>query len=282
MHLREIAINASTEWSASQMNARRSSMDELSKIDFPVEEKRLQTAEGVLAPAKGILRTDNNNVLGVVGLDYKLVLHKAVVEGIEKYVPTQLDNRRLTVCRGGAIMFSYYSTPQIAEEQIREGDIVSFGLEAFNSYDGSLQVGFMLRARRIKNNANLYIPKSIANISMKHTGLLNIGEIKEAFLKRMPLFMQTARKWKEWTQITPGVEKVKEFLEKVVGERLMKEILFDYEAQSDKSVWGLYNVLSQYATHEIKVRKSNEENKRVTQFNFEKKVFTQFYFVEWE
>ena len=256
-------------------------MEDLSKIEFEVSEKRLQTAEAVLAPAKGILRTDNSTVLGVVGLDYKLIHHKDVVEGIEKNVPTQLQNRRISVCRGGAVMFSYYDTPQIADECIKEGDIVQFGLEAFNSYDGSLQVGFMLRAKRTKNNTYLFIPKSIASIAMKHSSNLNITTIKDAFLKRMPLFMQTAMKWREWTQLMPTEERVKEFLDKVVGERLQKSLLLDYQVQADKSVWGLYNVLAHYCTHSIKQHKNNTENKRVTQFQFEKKVFTQFYFVDW-
>jgi len=256
-------------------------VEDLSRVEFEVQEKRLQTADGVLAPAKGILRADNNTVLGVVGLDYKLIKHKDVVEGIELNVPTQLQNRRLTVCRGGAVMFSYYDTPQIADECIKEGDIVQFGLEAFNSYDGSLQVGFMLRARRTKNNANLFIPKSIASIAMKHSSRLNIGTIKEAFLKRMPLFMQTASKWREWTNIIPSESTIKNFLEKTVGERLQKTLMFDYLSQADKSVWGLYNVLAHYSTHAIKMHKNNAENKRMTQFQFEKKAFTSFYFVDW-
>ena len=256
-------------------------MEDLSKIDFEVQEKRLQTAESVLAPAKGILRVDTQKVLGVVGLDYKLIHHKDVIDGIEKNVPTQLTNRRLTVCREGGVMFSYYDTPQIADECIKDGDIVQFGLEAFNSYDGSLQVGFMLRAKRLKNNASLFIPKSIASIAMKHSSRLNISTIKDAFLKRMPLFMQTASKWKEWTTVLPTEEKVLEFLKTVVGERLQKSLMFDYLASPDKSVWGLYNVLAQYSTHAIKQHKNNTENKRMTQFQFEKKAFTSFYFVDW-
>ncbi len=256
-------------------------MEDLSKIEFEVQEKRLQTAEGVMAPAKGILRTDTQKVLGVVGLDYKLIHHKDVVEGIEKNVPTHLSNRRLTVCREGSVMFSYYDTPQIADECIKDGDIVQFGLEAFNSYDGSLQVGFMLRAKRLKNNASLFIPKSIASIAMKHSSRLNISTIKDAFLKRMPLFMQTANKWKKWTNIIPSEEKVQKFLEDTVGERLQKQLFLDYASQGDKSVWGLYNVLAHYSTHAIKQHKNNTENKRITQFQFEKKAFTSFYFVDW-
>ena len=255
--------------------------EDLSKIDFPVEEKRLQTAEGILAPAKGILRSDTQAVLGVVGLDYKVIRHKEVLENIEKNIPTRLQNRNLTVCRGGGVMFSYYDTPEISDETINNGDIVQFGLEAFNSYDGSLQVGFMLRAKRRSNNTSYFIPKSIASIAMKHSSKLNISNIKDAFLRRMPLFMQTATKWKEWTKIIPTEDKIEAFLEKAVGERLKKELLLNYVSQGDKSVWGLYNVLAHYATHAIKVRQNNTENKRMTQFNFEKKVFADFYFVDW-
>jgi hypothetical protein len=253
----------------------------MTTIDFPVVEKRLQTEEGLKAPAKAILRTDKDKILGVVGLDYKMILHKDVVEGIEKHVPTLLQNRRFVVCREGAIMFALYSTPQISDEVIRDGDIVQFGLEAFNSYNGEMQVGFMLRAKRTKNNTYLFIPKSIATISMKHKGGLNIEEIKGEFLKRMPLFMQTATKWREWTKISPKETDIETFLDKVVGERLKKELVEKYLLQNDKTVWGLYNVLADYATHEIKQHKGNEENKRVTQFNFEKKVFSSFYFMEW-
>jgi len=253
----------------------------MDRISFPVVQKRLQTEDGLKAPVKAIIRTDSNVILGVVGLDYKMVPHKEVVEGIEKYIPTTLENRRFTLCRDGAILFAFYSTPLIGDAEIRDGDVIKFGLEAFNSYNGELAVGFMLRAKRVQNGAFLFIPKSIATISMRHRGGLNLPEIKDEFLKRMPLFMQTAMKWKEWSTITPKQDDIVKFLDKVVGERLQKELLEKYNSQFDKTVWGLYNVLANYATNEIKLHKNNEDNKRVSQFNFEKKVFSAFYFIDW-
>jgi len=62
---------------------------------------------------------------------------------------------------------------------------------------------------------------------------------------------------------------------------LQKQLFLDYASQGDKSVWGLYNVLAHYSTHAIKQHKNNTENKRITQFQFEKKAFTSFYFVDW-
>lgn len=255
----------------------------MEKYDFPVEQREIRTIDGLDIPIKkAIVRTDTNKVLSVMGDDYTLVKHSDVLENIERTIPTELTNRKITLCRNGAILFAKYETPKIEAVEVKKGDIVKFGVEVFNSYDGSLPVGFMFTALRLVCTNGMTIPKSIARLSVRHIGGVNLGNVQEEFTKRLPLYINTSKRWREWSNITPGQEQVDTFLKGALGERLRKQFSKSYQGAEDKTVWGLYNLLTSYNTHNIKIRKSNTENKRLTQFNFEQRVLNGFYNYKWE
>jgi len=250
-------------------------------VNFEVVEKKLKTVDGIDVPHKAIVRADNNMVLGVMGEDYKLVKHSDVLDQIESKIPTTLQNRRINICKSGAIMFAKYETPRIQNVEVKKGDIVKFGIEIFNSYDGSLPVGFMFTALRLVCTNGMTIPKSIARICVRHTAGLELDNIKEAFANRLPLYMGTANKWREWTNITPKADRVQSFFKDRLGKRLSKQFEENYKKAEDKSLWGLYNLFTYHCTHDIKVRAKQEQNKRLAQFNFEKNVINDFYSYKW-
>jgi len=256
-------------------------MNNLKAVDFPVEEKELQTINGLSVPNKAIIRTDTNDVLGVMGEDYKLIHHKDVIKKVEKDIPTELTDRKITLCKNGAVMFAKYETPRIRAVEVRKGDIVKFGIEVFNSYDGTFPVGFMFAAIRLVCTNGMTIPKSIARISVRHTANVELDNISDEFNRRVPLYMKTANRWREWTEIIPTSERVDAFFKKTLGDRLKKFFEEEYQVASDKTLWGLYNIFTYYNTHNIKTRKNNEQNKRITQFGFEKRLLNEFYDFDW-
>ena len=250
------------------------------RIDFPVDEINIKTANEIkIATKKAIVRTDNNVILGVVGNSYKLIPHQQVIDHIEKALPDELMEKHITLCRSGAVMFAKYETRRIKQAEIKKGDIVRFGLEVFNSYDGSMPVGFRFVAMRLACLNGITIPQSIARLSVKHVGSANFSSIQRDFNKRLPLLMRTADKWQSWSRINPTEKKINNFLKKNTGARLRKIFSEDYQASRDKTVWELFNIITQYATHRIRVK--NPENTRLAQLNFDRTITDNFYHYNW-
>lgn len=251
--------------------------------DFPIAEKKLSVVglAGIEVPNKAIVRTDKNMVLGVMGEDYQLVPHKTVIQAFEKDLKAELTKRSVTLCKDGAVMFAKYETPRIKAVEVKKGDVVKFGIEVFNSYDGSLPVGFMFTALQLICLNGATIPRSIARISVKHTANVSLDNIEKAFTERLPLFIKTSEKWNEWAQTTPKKNRVEEFFKASTGDRLCKHFQESYEGLSDKTVWGIYSMVTHYITHEIKVRKNNEQNRRLAQLAYEKNLINDFYNFLW-
>jgi len=253
-----------------------------SRYDFQVIERELKTDDGVIIPNhKAIIREDTGNVLSVMGKDYAVVRHSDVIDQFEKALPSEIQNRKVSLCKGGAVLFAKYETPKIDDIEVKKGDIVKFGIEIFNSYDGSLPVGFVFTALRLVCTNGMVIPKSIARISVRHRGNPELTNIRESFTKRIPLYLKMAQNWREWTQVTPDNNRVIDFFKTSFGKRYEKTFANLYNSSEDKTLWGLYNVLTKYCTHDIKVRKNNTENKRLTQWNFEQKTLNRFYNYNW-
>jgi len=253
-----------------------------STINFPVEEKALRTSDGInVTEAKAIVRTDTNGVLGIVGKDYKLIKHADVLHTLESHIPTELNLSRVELCKNGAILFAHYDTPKLKPIEVKVGDIVSFGVEIFNSYNGMLKVGFMIVANRLKCTNGMIVPESLAVISQKHTGELDAEDIEEKFSQRVPLFLRAANKWSEWSEFTPDAAAIADFFKKHLGKRLMAELTDRFKAEEDQSLWGLFNLLTYYRTHQIKLRETNKENKRLAQMHFDENVIAPFYDFSW-
>lgn len=251
------------------------------RIDFPIDIQKVQTSDGLIINQKAIVRTDTNQVLGVVGNDYEFIRHEEVLQNMEKNLPTELTCRQITMCKDGAVMFAHYETPKIKGVDIKLNDIVSFGLEVFNSYDGSMPMGFQFVAKRLVCLNGMTIPRSIAHIAVRHTSFYNLGKINTEFNRKLPLLQQSVDKWRDWSKLTPKKSRVDSFLKTHVREQLRKRFETEYATGEDKTVWRLFNILTAYNTHEIKVRTENAQNKRLSQLNFEKEVIFPFYAQNW-
>jgi hypothetical protein len=249
-------------------------------IDFPVAEKMLVTTDGTEVPShKVIVRTDTNTPLGVVGKDYALVKHSNVLRAMETKIPTELRLRSLTLCKNGAIMFAKYETPRIQPLEVKVGDLVKFGLEVFNGYDGTMKIGFAFFGERLSCMNGATVPRTISSIMQKHTGEIDHNDIAERFEERMPIFSSTVQKWQEWAQLEPSGDRVAAFFNDHLGKRLGTEMAEQYQTEQDKTVWGIFNMITHYRTHSIRVR--DVQNKRLAQMKFDSLIIDAFYKHSW-
>jgi hypothetical protein len=251
-------------------------------LSFPVEERRLVTVpDGIEVPMKALYRPDIKKVISTVGEDYPLVPHKIVVEKMIKAIPTELKFSRLTLCKDGAVMFARFDAPKIQRTEVAVGDLVSFGLEIFNSHDRSLELGFMFDARVLSCSNGATIPKSIARMGWRHSGREVFDKVKRDYEKRVPLFMQTIKIWKDWSRTKPSTSKVDAFFEAHIKPRNRDLLRSRYEEGKNKTLWGLFNVLTYYNTHEIQTRSGYEQNRRLRQLKFEQDEINPFYNFKW-
>ena len=112
-------------------------------VDFQTELRAIQVCGGRKIPdRKAVVRQDTNEVLGIVGNNYRIVPHQDVI-GIFEKVP-DLTLKRVDSCQRGAIMFAHFDirdgdTPLRADVAV--GDTVNFGLRVFNSFNSIFGVG---------------------------------------------------------------------------------------------------------------------------------------------
>lgn len=253
----------------------------IDRINFPVEKVQLQTTNGIVIPGKvAIQRTDTGDILGISSKGYSLVKHEDVIGSVNEALKDEMELDNITVCRKGAIMFAQYKFKNIIKpETVKKGDIVDFGLEVFNSYDGTMEVGFALTALRLVCTNGMIIPKSIARLAVKHTRRADITGIRDKVLERLPRFREATSVWRRWSSTGITNDIAVKFISDLFGKRNSKVIeeIYKVEREKDQTVWGLFNALTKYNTHHIKMRKNTQENKRIRQWAFENTIVNRFY-----
>lgn len=268
------------------------------EINFPVEFQRLTTENGKVINKKAVVRTDKNIVLGVVGDKYRLIPHSEVLKQIEETLPIGLNTRKVEITDDGAFMFARYESPKIKSVQPRKGDIVSFGIEIFNSYNGKTGVGMRMIARRLICENGMTVPRSISSVSVRHMSNCNIIKAREEFNKKIELFMKYQKIWGMWTKQKTSERKLESFLKKKkVAKKAIKIILSKFETQKDSTIWGAFNAVTWYGTHVLQtsgletdssILSSTKDlgerklkNKAKLQFAWDRTIVESFYSFAW-
>lgn len=234
-------------------------MAKLDNYAFPVQIQKLVTEKGHKTDRLAIVRSDNKAILGIVSNQYHLIKHSEVIDSIEKTLPVALKTKSIHVCNGGALVFARYQSPKIKNAEPRKGDIVSFGIEVFNSYNGRVMAGMRTFATRLVCSNGMTVPRSISSITIKHTHGANIINAREAFDSKIQQFIKYQEIWKKWTtmKLTKGTAKT--YLDKNIKSAKAKIIISSkYEMDGDETVWGLFNSLTWFGTHVLRTRGTDE------------------------
>lgn len=255
----------------------------MNAIDFEVELRNIQVTGGKKIPdRRAVVRKDNGLVLGIVGNSYRPIHHKKVLEAFET-VPF-LKRNQVSICRDGAIMFAQFDicNGKKMQAEVAVGDVVSFGLRAFNSFNLQYGVGFELNANRLVCTNGLVVPKAIARLSMRHFQNVDTNKFEEIIRGKMQEFEPTIEIWKNWMKIKPSESRVEEFFKDInIGKRLGKQ-LWDESINEVKKlgVWGLFNTFTRYVSHDLKIR-GDEANRMLSVRNKERELLHKFYNYNW-
>jgi len=233
--------------------------------------KGIQTEDGVVIPNKrAVVNVDRDNrVLGIVSPRYKIIPNTKLLDSISPVLDDlglNAGTPDIRTTKGGAVTFFKFMTEKITGE-IQKGDIVRFGCEFFNSYDGSMPVGFHIIAERLVCLNGLVVPKSITEIHIRHTGGANTNEIRNRLKEYFPKTQSAINLWKEWVDIKPSENRLQSFLKQSVSKKLQKDFLNRYKSlpNSKQNLWEFYNLITFFISHQLKTRK--EDTKAYRQFS---------------
>lgn len=254
----------------------------LTSLNFPVEERKLNTTVGGLeVPAKAIVRADTNRVLGVVGENYKLIQHGEVVKAVEKFLPVDKMSRSVSVSHEGARIFVTYKLQGIKPVEPKVGDIVSWKVQAFNGHDGGLIAGWRFLLERLACLNGMTTPNAISYIGVRHTSYANIDISISEFKAKYEQVRQATDLWKTWTKIKPKDPTLNRYLNGTFGKLIGTQIRDRYETKEEKTVWGAFNAVTDYTSHRMKLNKKSRTSIESKQFFADKEKVEKFYRVNW-
>jgi len=240
---------------------------------FDVVEEKIKTVSGKeVSGKKAIVRVDTGEVLGVVSDKYKLVRHQEVLSSMEQvFKELAMGEPSISLCKRGAVMFAKFLTPKTWEP--KEGDIVRFGLQVFNSYNGSLPVGVILIALRLKCSNGMTVPETMTRFMIKHYDSLSLGDIRRKSEDVLGKIDVVVKRWGGWSQVKVDEQKVRDFLVSLFGRRSSEDLYRKYlELKEGDTVWDFYQFLSYWSSNLKKTRKGNEESLPLLRWGIENSV----------
>lgn len=258
---------------------------------FPVTLVPLKTPQGITVPSRAVYRYDLKKVIGIVGPDYKIIKHEDVLSQIEENLPIIISTRKIELNKGGAYLFANYESNKIEPVEPRKGDIVKFGIQIFNSYNGHMPVGMRLYALRLACLNGMTVPKSISTLQVRHIAGSNIIEAKEQFLKKIEQFKTQSIVWKQWTQKKAKQAHIDTFLKTYLNKGARDIIENKFKIEQDDSMWGFFNAITWYGTHilqsrGLKVDDKERDVKKIKdlakrQFDYDREIVEKFYKYNW-
>ena len=249
--------------------------DKLQDLMFTVRKEPLQTITGIKTDRFGIVRNDNNAVLGVVSEDYSIVQNADLVEQVlpELNKIGKFDIKRCMIENNGAKVYMECRFMEMGIEMPKgvhslneEKDLVFPMLTLSNSYDSTKKVGFMAGIFRLICANGAIAGTRMFDFSKKHMGIEfdGIGQSAANALNMLNTRILPKYKTMVETIYTNGrFEAVcKNILETVIVNSQLGK--FDEIKHKDsKSTWTLvntyngnewnaYNNVTKYLTHAYK------------------------------
>ena len=208
--------------------------------DFPVETVEL-TASKVgdcnlydvpASMARGIMRTDTNEMLGVHGSKYRAIKHDDVVNSIFDAISSanisKDFNHKIEVFDNGAKMRGTIDFDDLVIAPALN-DHIKFQIIFFNSYDGSWSFGQQAQGLRLWCLNGCTTPDTIAKTMAKHTTNVNVTASASKIEAGVDSFFNSKSKYQQWMQ---------EKLEHETAERFFKATLAKVKTPQTKDKWN--------------------------------------------
>lgn len=243
-------------------------LDQLNDLGafFNVREEALKTDSGLSVPGKKVLINETDNTpISVVSSRYKTVTNLEVFEAFDKALSTALDID--TTGAYADVKFSHNGARTMvdivlpAHEIAIDGDKNQLRITTLNSYDGSWRYMTKAGAVRMACMNGQVLGKFAAGYSSTHTPSLDVETSAEQIVKMLTQFESAKGYWETMLSRKTRVSDVKQVIAHFLNievdasfdkrpqvKRLM-ELVKSYEKVMGKTVYSLYNALSDYVTH---------------------------------
>ena len=242
--------------------------------DFPVESQEVFDKLGQpIAGTQAVVRTDNNQVLGVHGSRYRILSHDDVTNStIDAVKAANLSDDysvNVKVIDGGRklrgeILFNNITV------QPAVGDIVQYRINFFNSYDATWSFSQAADGLRLWCLNGCTTPMGTARSNFKHTQSINVEGSAQKMVNGIDAFMNNEQLWKEWmgTPVSdhmaelffrktlakaPSLQKMQEKINNKQLENLLS-IWANEKANLGSNKWALYNAMTYWSTHTSDLR----------------------------
>jgi len=232
--------------------------------DFPVAIKDLKVVEGGLVRShKATIDEETGEVLGLVTPRFQLIQNRDINQAIEEVKDDLgLSLVGVDICRRRTVtVFDYKLTDKHSVEvggSQEPNDVIRFGIRFINSFDGFFgNARGSAYAERLVCTNGMMVPRQVGRFSLKHLGGFGPAGIREAIRGRIAPLVNVGHTWNDWAKMTPNRTKVGEFITGRLSKKVAEEILKNYDEGKDQSLWGLYNLVTYYITHQAKVRNPN-------------------------
>jgi hypothetical protein len=214
-------------------------------------------------------REDTGAVLGVVGKNYQIVQNSDLLDVVSDTFNKKGYDFELTprIIGNGEKMIASYRFKNITKE-VKKGDIVGFGINVQNSFDGVWKVVENLNLLRLICANGMTKNDQQFSLTQRHTNKLDIKLIGDALEKSMEAFLIQIEQFqimakREVTQ-TQGERIIANLVNKsAFSERTSEKIIQvwrnpAYSEDTDRNIWNVYNAITQIARDDKSIITSNK------------------------
>lgn len=234
-----------------------------SNLNFTVEQTPLHLPNGTSTRFWANVRTDTNEVLGVVTDRYEVLQNTDLLNPVEELFRTEGfgDFRRKTIStHNGARVRAIYDFQNYGMK-LSNGEDLHLRLKVQNSFDGSLRASFQVGMVRLICTNGMAVPVAAVGMTRKHTQALDAALVGAAFERSVNAFKESAPVFDRMTQSRISQSEGNNILlsfekSKVMSERMRERIQNVWESpryneDRERNLWNLYNAVTQHLTHDV-------------------------------
>lgn len=229
-------------------------------INYPVHGyKALVRAATDAEPNKPI-------TLGVVSDSYKLIQTSEVVEHIERELTKVFGEAGMRaaliksrIAYDGAHTYDEYKFPTNNERVLNS--LVHFKVTLKNSYDGTSRVGLFVGGEYLACLNGMVISDTDL-FTRRHIGDLLMPRMTEYLKRGLDDFHTSGAQWRAWSQRELAISESEALLKAAPNsnETLITKLRNYYDEEpTGRTLWGMYNAGTAYATHGA-IRRSTNDN----------------------
>lgn len=247
-------------------------VEQVNAADFEVYMERLHLGNGTQTPAFATVRKDTGAVLGVVGERYTPMQNAPLFQGVEQAFKAsghRFENHGVTLVDNGRQVRAKYRFPDISVI-MKNGDESALQILVQNSFDGSLKVAFDVGFFRFICSNGLKVPMfkgSTFSLMRKHTQSLNLDFTAHALRDAVTSVGEARTVFTEWSRTALSQNNGHKVLNGLVTRKALTARVAEgvreiwdsptYAADSERSVWSLYNATTQHLTHAVAPKRFN-------------------------